>query len=518
MSERKKIFLLFVAGVACRIFYFSLFADKLVVGSDQMRYITLARRFATGDLTGVLDAYWTPLYPFLIGVVSLFFDSLTLPSVIISVLAGGLAVPLTYLLVREFYAEREALIAAALAVFFPHLINSFFALGTENVYLLWMDAALLTGWRGLKNGGTKCFGVTGILFGLAYLTRPEAFAYPFFFAFLAGFANLDKRKFYTRNALAQIGALMLGFFICAAPYIVYLHSATGTWTISDKTKINTIAAELDEPDAAEKPVENGAAKENNFRAGKILLEAVNYNVKTIHQTFPIFIPPLLLMLVALGLFGEPWDSGRLRREGYLVIFCLITVLGYTLSVVQLRYFYFLLPIFFGWTAHGILTAEKWFRATIARTNVPKFVLNLSSDRFLWTILLLIYCYLLPLNFFMRSSEKDLQINAYEERDAGIWIKQNAGTTAPRIFSLGSRPVFYAEGIQFSSDAENTSEILSVIKKSQPDYIVVSERALKRHPTLKNFDRILESSPGFKRIYDDYKRPGYGISIYTFNSN
>ena len=223
------------------------------------------------------------------------------------------------------------------------------------------------------------------------------------------------------------------------------------------------------------------------------------------------------MLVALGLFRKTWDRERLQREAFLVLFCVITIAGYALSVVQLRYFYFLLPIFFGWTARGILEAEDWLRKTLAHTGAPRFASSFSSDKFLSLTLLFICFYTLPLNFFMRSTQKDRQINAYEERDAGLWIKQHSETKTPRVFSIGSRPVFYAEGVQLRSDAQNVGELLNDIRKSQPDFIVSSDRALTRHPQIKNLVRTLSAAPDLECVYQSTDLSGYQISIYRFKA-
>lgn len=517
MKERNTVFLLTLAAGVFRILHFWAFSDELVVGSDQMPIISLARSFAAGDLSGVLDTYWTPLYPVLIGIVGYFVNSLILPSIIVAVVAGSLAVPLTFSLVKEFYDARTATIAAALAIFYPHLTNSVFALGSENVYLLWMNAALLVGWRALKIGSTSNFWLTGALLGLAYLTRPEAFAYPVFFALCAAVPFFRRRdKTFVRRRLIQIGALLLGFVIFAAPYIFYLRTATGNWTISGKTAINTVAAELPE---AEEMREGGGdpATLSNYQKARIIFEAVYFNLITVHQSFPSFLPPLLLMLVALGLFRERWDAEKVGRESYLIAFCLITVLGYVVAVVQLRYFYLLLPIFFGWTARGIVQAEKWFYETL-QSSLPRKFPNFGNARpFAALCLIFIYFYVLPLNFFVRSHEETWAEVAFEERAAGLWMKAQ-GKPSPLIFSVTRRPVFYAEGKQLPPTTTDAGEIFAEIKNAPVDYVVTGERSLKRHPFLKSLSEMLRNAPEFELVYENKEQPDYKILVFRCKPN
>jgi len=512
MKEWKLVFLLTLAALALRTLNYWLFSNELIVGGDQMQNIMLARHLANGDFYGVLHPYWTPLYPILIGFVTYFINSLILPSLILSILAGSLAVPLTYYLVKQSYGRRESVIAAVIAIFYPHLLTSVFRLGTENIYLVWILGALIVGWRGLKTSSATDFLFTGILLGLAYLTRPEAFAYPIFFGALAIGKSLWLKQKPLRNLLIQVGALFLGFAILASPYILYLRTATGVWTISDKTKINTIVGELDEMETEEGNVSNNSSSTINFQNGKVVIYAVAVNLTIIHKSFPSLLPPFLLIFVALGLFRELWNREKLLRESYLIIFCLITIVGYALSTVQIRYFYILLPIFFGWIAHGIVQAEKWLEGTNQNWLPHRFFVSTNNRLVPALCLFVIYFYVFPLNFYIRDTARAWQEVAYEERAAGLWLKENS-QPSPYIFSASQRPVFYAEGKQLSPTKRDMSEILTEIKTSRVDYVITSDRSLKRNPYLSGLTEILQNAPEFDLVYQQEEYPGYKIFIF-----
>jgi hypothetical protein len=499
MNERKTVFLLFLAALGFRLLHYWIFSHELVVGGDQMQNILLAQRFADGEFYGVLHPYWTPLYPILIGVVTFFIDSRILPSLIISILAGALAAPAVFYLVRQSYGAREAAIAAAIAVFYPHLINSVFALGTENVFLLLIAGLLIVGWKALQNDSPKDYFLTGILVGLAYLTRPEGFGYVGFFGLL-----ILGKSFWQKSAppkiLLKIAALLLGFLILAAPYLFYLKSETGTWTISAKSDVN-FASGIYSEDA---PTENEEPEK--------FTSVVAYNLLDIHKNFPYLFPIFLLVFVALGLFGERWSRQRLWRESYLIFFCLVTIAGYAATVVQTRYFYILLPVLFGWTARGIVQMQQWLKDS-ARIWLPeKFAFSADSRYFVSLCLILVYLYLLPLNFFMQSREKAWQVTAYEERAAGLWLKEN-GKPSARIFSVTQRPVFYAEGRQMSPVSTNLENILAEIKAGEVDYVIHSDRSLKRNPYMKGFAEILQNSPQFELVYENNENPDYKIFVF-----
>ena len=147
-SYRIPLFLSFSALVV-RLFYYFLYAKNEVVTNDASTYIKLARHLSNGDFSGGLDPFWTPFYPFLVSIVGFFTNSLLLPAVTVSIITGSLAVLATYYLVKQSYGKREAVIAAVIAIFYPHLLTATFGFGTENVYLLLLSLALIVGWNGL---------------------------------------------------------------------------------------------------------------------------------------------------------------------------------------------------------------------------------------------------------------------------------------------------------------------------------------------------------------------------------
>ena len=506
MKEWKKVLLLSLAALAFRVLHTVLFANELVASSDQLRTIALGQKFAAGDFYGVLDPYWPPLYPILIGTLTYlisFFDSPILPALIIAIVTGTLAVPLTYYLVKQSYGrQREATLAAVFAIFFAHLINSVFSFGTENIYLLLIIGALIIGWRGLERNSATDYMLIGILLGLAYLTRPEAIGYTVFFALFAFGKNWLEGKAFSRNSITQIAGLMLTFALLAAPYLLYLRTATGTWTISAKAQVNSALGDL------EQMAEAGTAPDATGQAG-VLIHSFVFNLIKFNKDFPFLLPPLLLVFVTLGLFSARWDKERLRREIYLALFCLLTVFGYAATVVQVRYFYILLPVFFGWMALGVFQLERWFSKTIQNWMPNRSV---SPAVFLILCVGFVYLYTLPINEFFTSKDKAWQTTAYEERNAGLWLRKNA-PSASKVFSASSRSAFYAGGEHVPPTTTEVGEILRQIKEGNVDYVITGERSLKRNPYLKGFTEILRNDADFELIYDKEERPGYQVEIF-----
>lgn len=509
MKDLKTIIWLTLAALGFRIFLYFLFANEIVITPDPMEMCSHGQQFASGNYYGVLSTYWTPVYPILIGILTFFTNSAIVSAIIISIVASCLIVPLTYCLVKQSFGQQVAIIAAVISVFFPHLINSMFEIGTENVYILWIIGALIVGWNGFQSNSAKDFFFVGVLLGLAYLTRPEAFGYiPFFIFVIIGKNLWQKKSLLGWNTSKPIFTLLIGFSLLASPYIFYLKQQTGFWTISGKIQVNTIVGDFEDYyesadaklDEAEKP------------GLKDFLKDFSLNLIKIQKSFSFLVPILLFVVIGLGLFAAAWDKERLLRESYLIVFCCLTILGYAASVVQDRYFYVLLPIFFGWIALGIVKLEDWFQKSIQNFSQNRILNNINQNSVLAFCLLIIFVYVLPLNLFIRTKEKAWEITQYEERDAGLWLKEN-GKPSALVFSPIRRPVFYSGLQQLPHTSKTIEETLSVIKEKKADYIITSERSLKRNPSLNGFTEVLENSGEFELIYDRKDHPNYRISIF-----
>jgi len=503
------------AALIVRLFYYFLYAKDEVIGKDASTYVRLARHLANGDFSAGFNAFWTPFYPLLVASVGVFTDSLMLPAVIISIITGTLAVPAVYYMVKQSYSRREAVIAATIAVFYPHLLTATFNYGTENVYLLFLTFALILGWNGLTKNSTINFFVVGLLLGCAYLTRPEAVGYLLFFAPIIFLKNFKEQGLFSRNSFKSLSVLVLGFALLAAPYIIYIRSETGGWSISPKFKAHIGATTFSDTefDKTFTPVPKSQPSPPTGNAAKQLIKAFLHNLEGTHRSFPNLFPPFLLIFIALGLFRSHWNVSRFRREIYLLYFCALTIICYALTIVEVRYFYILLPILFGWTACGIVAMEDWLRESLQNSSVGK----LFANKYIFPALCLTFIifYTLPLNSFMRSSDGAWQFSQYEQRTAGLWLKENA-KPAPIVMANEFRPAFYAEGKFVPLYSDNINEVLAEVFAKQVDFLVIDERNTKPTSQLSSLLNEPQNTPQFTPVYQANEHEGYKIVIYRVN--
>ncbi len=508
MKDFRTLLLVTGAAFLFRVIQLLVFGNEIVVTNDHVNNINLGRNLAAGDFYGMLDTYWTPVYPFLIGIITFFVDSLVLPAIIVSLVGGTLIVALTYLLVRDSYGESYGVIAAALAGFSPHLINSIFALQSENIYTVFLIAALFIGWRGIKSGSIWLYFATGLLIGLAYLTRPEAFGYLLFFILFALVKDIWEGRAFSKCSFSMVGVLLIGFLVLAAPYIFYLKVETGQWTISGKLIANIAGGELrvDTGDEFE------ARSIDVTEKAKFLLLAVFYNLVRMQVIFAYLLPILTLIPFSLGLFGEKWGENRIRRELYLIGFCAFTVIAYSITVPQSRYFYLLFPIFFGWMTRGILILSRWTSGTFGNLMPARAKWLFEPKGFVALVLVFLLLYTLPVHFYLRATDEKWENTAYEERDAGLWLRENSEGT-PVIFAASRRPVFYALGEHINPVTEDQDLNLRHIVEKNAEFVVLNDRTLDRNEFLTGMEKRLEADGRFEVVYEREDFPGYGIVIY-----
>lgn len=512
MKELITVTWLTLASLIFRVLLYFLFANEIVASADVIQMSILGRNFSSGNFYGVLNTYWTPVYPVFLGLFTIFTKSVVQSAIIISIISGALIVPLTFYLVKQSYGKQVALIAGILAIFLPHFINSMFDIGTENLYLLWITGSLILGWRAFKYDKPKDYLLVGILLGISYLTRPEAFGYLALFVFVIFSKRLlEKQSILGWATTKQIVALSLGFFLFAAPYMFYLKSETGIWTISGKIQANTIVGDF-EANENSGNTENNESEKLSFRS---FTKYFILNLMQIQKSLSYLVPSFLFMIIGLGLFARRWNKRRYLRETYLIIFCVLTILGYAAAVVQDRYLFILLPIFLGWIAYGIVHLAIWLRESIQNLPVNNFLVFLTQKGTISLLLIFVYVYLFPINFFVRTKEKAWAETAYEEREAGLWLKNNSNPSA-LVFSAVLRPVFYSENKHLPLTTTTIDETLKDIKQKNAQFIITSERSLIRNPSLKGLSEVLVNSPEYELVYERKDFADYKISIFKVN--
>lgn len=247
-----------------------MWARGAYVSFDEGYYLLLGENLWSGrgfTLSGRTHVTFSPLYPVLAGAVGKLSGSPVWGGRLVSVVASALLLLPAYALFRRAGGRTIARPGVVLLAVVPSLITfvPFWSgrelyQGSEPLYhlLLFGGLALAVraaldegeGWRPL----VVCAVGSGLAFGLAYLTRPEALAVAGAAAVAAGVVRgLRSRRI--REALAVAGLAGVVTAGVAAPYVVHLHDVLGRWTLSGR------AVRWTPPTAAGAPAGGEAGRE-----------------------------------------------------------------------------------------------------------------------------------------------------------------------------------------------------------------------------------------------------------------
>lgn len=260
-NRRRRFWLLLllplVVGAGVRILFG--FTDD-VPTNDATAYLRSGSSIWAGDgfiREGSPELHFPPLTPtVLAGAANVFDDPLTGLVVTTAAFSTALLVPLS-LIGRRIGGDRAGLTVAWIGALAPALsavmVNS--GGGSEPIFLFFMLFGLL-GALGVADRVSMARRAlyaagSGLCTGAAYLTRPEGFGFVVVFVplivvgALGGWRAVRRRRFTlpkVRDAAVLAGVFAIALGVLMAPYVSYLHTNTGRWELTAKSRDASIEA------------------------------------------------------------------------------------------------------------------------------------------------------------------------------------------------------------------------------------------------------------------------------------
>jgi 4-amino-4-deoxy-L-arabinose transferase-like glycosyltransferase len=499
--------LLYLTGLAFLLRLFVVWHFEQVISPDGVQYVALGRSLMAGNFQEGLSTYWSPLYPLLVGLSSLFFHDVEFAGRFVSVIAGSLLVIPSYRLIQNWYGERVALVGAGLVALHPLLIYYSTALLTESTYTLFFTCGVLSGWSALSRGRARSFLLTGLAFGACYLLKPEAAG--FFLLLLVPtlgrklFAKACSFKSVARDALL----LCAGFTLLAAPYLFYLRQQTGAWTLSGKAvghlwQGNRMAGT--DPTLPAMPLIPDATT---------MLVQVTKALRGEYEIFNLVFPPTFVLLAGLGLFRKGWARDRWRREVYLFAFVGATLAGYAVALPNIRFFISLLPILLCWSAKGFSEFVGWVTETALKTFSAKRFMPYARQTIAPLIFMGLLVSLLPLSAYLWRGDK--WGDYYGQKRAAIWIKEHEGAHAPVIMSTVPVAAFYARGRYVELYDEEYATLIARAQHEGVGYLIVNERDFK-HMRARSLLDDQSFHPRLRLVYSHAESLEHRILVYALD--
>lgn len=460
--------------------------NQLVISADGTSYCASGRSFFIDGNPNHFGTVFPPLYPFLIGLLDLLMGNLELAARYVSVLFSTLTIIPVYLMGRVALGRVGAAITCSLFTLLP-LVHAMSAIDiAEPVYTFFMLSGALLFWSGTASGklSKRKLYSSGLLLGLAYLARPEAFVTLFFLSLLMTSVRFIQHRSEFRALLIGIVFAWAGFFTFALPYMNFLHSATGVWQLSGKTGTNVNAikefkglAPTDQRfqlnDKGEFVRQEGSMTGLVLEEPRLFMLIVKKNVEEFIPALQSALPTYMWPFVLAGFFLFPWRGEGLRYKLFLAG-TLSPVLLYLVFYIVSRYLYPYLPLLLLLFTYTLLRLD---RAVSGRLGIPPAWVSVAV------------ALVLGGNFIYTEIPRPLPPYNYEQ-DGGRFDDKQVGLRLKQILPKGSvlmtrsgRVAFYADMSMVIPPQAEPAKIMEYARKNRVTHLVANMQLMNMRPQL-----------------------------------
>ena len=188
---------------------------------DSEAYISIANSLASGqgyklNADNGFAEYRAPFYPFLLAVVYKFFGNNDLIIQSLQCLLGAVICWLVYAIGKYLFNSIVGLLASIITAIDPFLVYIAGILLTEQLFIFFLVLAIYLLIRSKENLGYTWILGSGIILGLAVLTRPTALIFiPF-----CGLYILMQWEFQWKKRLIMTATLMVFIFLTICPWTI----------------------------------------------------------------------------------------------------------------------------------------------------------------------------------------------------------------------------------------------------------------------------------------------------------
>jgi len=309
-------------------------ADALpLIDADGVVYVTLARRFQESG--SAFHPLFHPLYPICISLVQPLVGDWEMAGRLVSAVFGSLVILPAFVLARAVVGRQAALLTVAFIAVHPLLVQSSTAVLCEATYTFLLVSGVLAARQALMAGPGVLMTLAGVLFGLAYLARPEAAAYLFGMGAVAIFLIVRGHR-RVGQLLPWLGGAVVAFAGLAAPYVWYLTDSLGRLTLSGKIQHNV-------------SISLGVATEPSPIPVRLVENAFLFE----KYALPELLPGLLMLLVLPGVLARAQTPGWLVRDGVLLAAALPPFASFAFHI-ESRIFQPVLPFILPFVGVGVL--------------------------------------------------------------------------------------------------------------------------------------------------------------------
>jgi tetratricopeptide (TPR) repeat protein len=204
----------FVLALVIRLLYLNQVASVPVfhkLAIDAKEYHGLANQILRGNLAHPDSVYMNPLYPFFLASIYFIFGQSYLAVVVIQAIVDSASCILIYCIASTLFNGRIGIIAALTYAFYGVAVFYTGTLLAPTLVVFFTLLFIVSMLAAEQRMQTKAFFISGILFGLAVLARPNVILFTFFLPLW--FLLVQRNKLGFHKSIRSLLFLLVGFSI-----------------------------------------------------------------------------------------------------------------------------------------------------------------------------------------------------------------------------------------------------------------------------------------------------------------
>ena len=486
------LLLLMALAIAARAHYG---LDQLV-SFDGCGYIMHAQSLASGKISAPywakgIDHWFPPLYPLIILVLKTVAGDWTLAAKLSSWIFSALFLIPVYLIAAKLRNRESGVFAAALTVSYPLLVDNSANAASEPPFLFFLGMAAYFLLLAIEKPDLLKSFLSGLMFGLSYLTRYQGYSSFFSAIFIFLFLALAFKKISLRIGLRSAAMAMLGFFILAAPYDAYCFRAHKVWMLRPRQEFFKKDAQFRKGFdwyRNERYLDAEAKELVNLKRGREQ-SPVNYifsnfypYLKSSAQSLREFfrwgvgqqaVIPVLILLLCLaflaGLFMAPGKKERNIENLFLALWMLAAMFIVILLSSDIdRYYLPMLIALLVWAGQGV----DCLKSLAAR--LPGRLKVLASNRMiaLWVLPLLI---LFPRQRLQRAyDQKDKADKVRYAHELADWSKGKLPGSKKIVMSTDPVFALLTGNYWYMMPVDYPERMITYAREQGADYLMVED--------------------------------------------
>lgn len=501
--DKINLFIIFILTLCIRLIIY--FNTGIIAQDGALQYIPVAKLFASGALEEALHQLQTPLYPFIIGLLSKIGLSMELAGRLISLVLSTLTIfPLYFLGKKLFKSADVSFLAGFFYAIHPYFARLSVDVLKEATYIFFLVTAFFLFWEALSRKKVWLYLLVGIFVGFSYLTRADGIEILVLMLLWILFQDIGEFKNSYQRRLISLVCLSIFSFSLVIPYAWHIKQTTGEWNLSKKKNIEILIGQ------------KNVGNEDDAKVTPTIRRHYQGSLLFFSKLSSCF-HPLMLILLFFGLIKRKVIPYQKKAEIYLASFFILHLgLLYCLAVnyscfqnsqivwysLSSRHFMPLVVISFFWISMGVYEIRERIYGWMVLRGKNNFSQNLSRTILIF-ILAVITLSLLP------KTLKPQRMDKLGRKIAGIWIEKHTNKKNPGIMTDMPRVAYYGRG-----KIINPGTFLDIVKDTngrKVDYVVVNNRYIKQWPP--DFIKSCQESDFLNMVFKYQEKKGDKIIVY-----